>query len=80
MKSELTKRLFTACMIVFLLSMSMVLFVTNSYLGRRNIAEVKDKAMFLSSVINEEGWEFLSRTEIHSAARITIVAANGSVL
>lgn len=80
MKSELTKRLFTACMIVFVLSMGMVLLVINGYLGQRNLSEVKDKALYISAMVNEEGWEFLPRTEMHSDTRTTIIAPDGSVL
>lgn len=80
MKSELTKRLFSACMIVFLLSMGMVLLVINSYLGRRNFDEIRDKAHLVSAMINEEGWEFLPKSEPNSPTRTTIVAPDGTVL
>jgi len=78
MKSELTKRIFMACITVFFMTFGIVLNILNSYLAQRNIAELKDRAIYLSSAVNADGYDFLSR--IHNeTARITVIAPDGTV-
>ena len=80
MKRELTKRLFTACMLVFVLSICMVMLVVGTYLRRRNIDEVKDKAQYIAAMMDAKGWEFLAGAEPDSQTRTTIIAPDGKVL
>ena len=79
MKTELTKRIFIACITVFLMSFGLVLYILNSYLAQRNMAELKDRAVYLSSAVNANGYEFLHL--IHNeTARITVISHDGTVL
>ncbi|MDE7121690.1 MAG: HAMP domain-containing histidine kinase, partial [Oscillospiraceae bacterium] len=83
MRSQLTKHIFTACMIVFLMSFGLIFYVWNSYLARRNLSELRDKALYLSAVTAQNGWEFFQDTNIPGQGentRITIIAPDGSVL
>ena len=61
MKSELTKRIFGACMIVFVLSFGLMLFAISSYLERRNLAELRDKAHYLSELLDTDELEHLPK-------------------
>lgn len=80
MRTELTKRIFTACMIVFLMSFGLVLYMLNSYLAKRNLAELQDKALYISSMIQQNGWDFLKNMQNTSNTRTTIIALDGTVL
>ncbi|MDE5564253.1 MAG: hypothetical protein K2I93_03785, partial [Oscillospiraceae bacterium] len=80
MRRELTRRIFMACMLVFVMTVGLLLVVMNNYLGKRNLGEMKDKALYVSAMITEEGWDFLTRTEDTSQTRTTIVAPDGTVL
>ena len=79
MRNELTKRIFFACMTVFLLTSSLILYVMNSYLVRRNVDELRDRTLLLSSAVNQYGWEFLRSVKI-GQARITLIDSDGTVL
>ena len=80
MKIELTKRLFTACIVVFVMSMLMVMFVVGNYLARRNLEEVKDMAIHVSAILDTQGWDLLPQADQNSPTRMTIIAPDGSVL
>lgn len=80
MRTELTKRIFIACMIVFLMSFGLVLYMLNSYLAKRNLAELQDKALYISSMAEQDGWEFLKDMQNDSSTRTTIIASDGTVL
>ncbi|MCR5718823.1 MAG: two-component sensor histidine kinase [Oscillospiraceae bacterium] len=80
MRNELTKHTFGACMIVLLLSFGLMLYVLNSYLVKRNFSELKDKALYVSEILNVEGEDVLSRVHHGGDMRITVVAPDGSVL
>ena len=80
MRNELTKRIFAACMTVFLMCFAFILFAINTYLASRNIGELKDKCLYVSSVINQNGWEFLHDIRDGSSTRTTIIDQNGKVL
>ncbi|MDE5769020.1 MAG: two-component sensor histidine kinase [Oscillospiraceae bacterium] len=83
MRSQLTKHIFTACMIVFLMSFGLIFYVWNSYLARRNLSELQDKALYFSAVAEDNGWEFFQNRNISGQGentRITIIAPDGSVL
>lgn len=80
MRSELTKHIFTACMVVFLMSFGLILYVMNTYLAQRNLAELQDKAIFFLAVTEKNGWESLSGAEIGNYNRITVIAPDGNVL
>ena len=80
MKRELTKRLFTACILVFLLTMVMSMLVAGSYLRQRNRAEVKEKAQHVSALIDAQGMDVLPLTEPDSTMRTTVIAPDGKVL
>ena len=79
MRTELTKRIFFACITVFLLTSSLILYVINSYLVRRNIDELRDRTLLLSSAVNQYNWEFLYSIQI-GTARITLIDSDGTVL
>ena len=79
MRNELTKRIFLACITVFLMTFSLILYVMNTYLMQRNVAELHDRAIFLSSAVNEYGWEFLCSVQ-SGTARITLIDYDGTVL
>ena len=79
MRNELTKRIFFACITVFLLTCGLILYVMNAYLMQRNVAELRDRAVLLSSAVNEYGWEFLRSVQI-GTARITLIDSDGTVL
>ena len=80
MKSELTKRIFGACMIVFVLSFGLMLFAISSYLERRNLAELRDKAHYLSELLDTDELEHLPKFRQLGETRITLVDAGGNVL
>ncbi len=67
-------------MIVFVLCFSSILMVMYNYVSRRNLAELEDRAMFIASLVNCEGWEFLKQNSIDSEIRTTIVQSDGQVL
>ncbi|MBR1554855.1 MAG: two-component sensor histidine kinase [Oscillospiraceae bacterium] len=79
MRNELTKRIFLACITVFLMTFSLILYVMNTYLMQRNVAELHDRAILLSSAVNEYGWEFLCSVQ-SGTARITLIDYDGTVL
>lgn len=80
MRTELTKRIFIACMIVFLMSFGLVLYMLNSYLAKRNLDELQDKVLYISSLIQEDNWEFLKTMSTSSNTRTTIIALDGAVV
>lgn len=80
MKHELRKRIFTACMIVFVLSFGLMLFALSGYLSKRNLEELKDKAIYISELVDSEGLESLSYVHHASDTRITITDTEGKVL
>ena len=80
MRRELAKRLFTACILVFILSIGMVMLVVGTYLRQRSIDEVREKAQYISGLADAEGWEILESTEQSVATRTTVVAPDGTVL
>ncbi|MDE6708019.1 MAG: ATP-binding protein [Oscillospiraceae bacterium] len=80
MRTELTKRIFIACMIVFLMSFGLVLYMLNSYLAKRNLAELQDKALYISSMIEQNSWDFLKNMQNTSNTRTTIIASDGTVV
>ena len=80
MRTELTKRIFIACMIVFLMSFGLVLYMLNSYLAKRNLDELQDKVLYISWLIQEDNWEFLKTMSTSSNTRTTIIALDGAVV
>lgn len=81
MKQQLTKRIFFACITVFLLSFGLVMYVMNTYLAQRNLEELKDNAVYIASVMNAEGWAFLDDMPAeNSIERITVITQDGTVL
>jgi len=79
MRTELTKRIFLACITVFLLTTSLILYVINSYLMQRNIDELRERTLLLSSAVNQYGCDFLSSVKI-GTERITLIDSDGTVL
>lgn len=79
MKGELTKRMFAACMIVFVLSFGLILYAMSGYLVKRNFAELKDKAVYFSSLADMEGEEFLVKQHPDGETRITLIRPDGTV-
>ena len=79
MRNELTKRIFIACITIFLLTFGLIFYVINSYLMQRNIAELKDRTILLASAVNQYGCEFLASVKTGDV-RITLIDADGTVL
>ncbi len=79
MRSELQKRIFTACMVVFVLSFGLILFAVSSFLERRNFAELKDKALYLTALLDHSDLSSAQQIRGAGETRITIVNADGSV-
>ena len=79
MRNELSKRIFIACITVFLLTFGLILYVMNAYLVQRNVAELKDRTILLSSAVNQYGYDFLSSVETGNG-RITLIDFDGTVL
>ena len=79
MRSELTKRMFGACMIVFVLSFGLILYAMSDYLARRNFTELRDKAMYFSTLANAEGEELVTRLHTEGMTRVTLIHPDGSV-
>lgn len=79
MRTELTKRIFFACITVFLLTFTLILYVINPYLMQRNIDELRDRTILLSSAVNQYGSDFLSTLRT-GTARITLIDSDGTVL
>lgn len=80
MRNELTKRIFAACMTVFVMSFALIMFAMNNYLAKRNIGELKDKCLYVASVINLNGWDFLHDIRDGSGTRTTVISSDGTVL
>ena len=79
MRSELTKRIFGACMIVFVLSFGLILYALSDYLARRNVAELRDKAAYISALANNEGEELIMHSQPSGMTRITLIKPDGTV-
>ena len=79
MRNELTKRIFIACMTIFLLTFGLIFYIVNSYLVQRNIDELKDRAILLASAVNRYDASFLDSIQTGNA-RITLIDYDGTVL
>ena len=79
LRSELTKRIFGACMIVFVLSFGLILYAMSDYLARRNFAELRDKAVYFSVLAESQGEELLMELHPAGETRITLVKPDGTV-
>ncbi len=80
MRYKLIKQIFIACIAVFLMSFGLMLWVMYDLQSRRSASELADMASYLSAAVDENGWTFLEHTEQETEHRITIVAADGTVL
>ncbi len=80
MKYRLFRQIFIACMLVFALTFGVMMAVLTKYYEQRNRAELRDRANYISSIVNVEGWQFLESMKHTAQTRITIVAENGRVL
>lgn len=78
MKNELTKRIFIACMVVFLLSFGLMLYVMDRTLAEQNISLLRDRAMQAAALLNREGPAGLQL--LPEDTRTFIIAPDGSVL
>lgn len=80
MKNKLTLQIITACMIVFAMTFGVVLAVLANYYSHTNREELKERAAYLSSVLNAGSWEFLENMEHSDHTRITLISEDGTVL
>lgn len=80
MKSKLIKQIFIACMAVFLLSFGLMLVVMYQFISQNNRAELADKASYLAAAVNREDWHFLEAVGSDTDTRITLIAADGTVI
>lgn len=78
MKNELTRRIFLACMIVFLLSLSLMLYVLDRTLAERNLSGLRDRAIQAAWLLNEKG--MTAAEQFPKDARTVIAAPDGSIL
>lgn len=79
MKHELTRRIFTACMLVFVLTIGLVLFVMERYQEKQARSEVQEQTEDLISVIAESGTELLGQFTDAGQMEITVFAKDGTV-
>ena len=80
MRNELTKRFFALCMIVFVLSFGLMLTAVNSYLTRRNLEELKGKALYTAAIANSVDEDLVTQLPYTGESRLTIVKPDGSVV
>ncbi|MGM9681482.1 MAG: ATP-binding protein [Eubacteriales bacterium] len=80
MKSKLFKYIFLATMSVFILCLSLILGAVYNYFAQRRIQEIKTEAGYLASAVESCGVDFMTRFEDDKTTRITLVAADGTVL
>lgn len=80
MRNELIRRIFGACMLVFVLSFGLMLFAINNYLEHRNLAELRDKALCISALADAQGESLLPDIPPLDETRVTLVAPDGAVL
>lgn len=80
MKSKLFKSIFLATMSVFVLCLSLILGVVYNYFAGRRLQEIKTEAGYLASAVESSGVDFINRFEDDETTRITLVAADGTVL
>jgi two-component system phosphate regulon sensor histidine kinase PhoR len=66
-------------MIVFVLSFGLILYALSDYLSRRNIEELRNKAVYISEIANTEGEDLLTRVQPEGMTRITLVKPDGTV-
>ncbi len=76
MKNELTKRIFIACIVMFLLCFGMMVYMMGISIRNRNIAALHEQAKQAEQIMADSGTEAL-RT-LHAA--VTVAAADGSIL
>lgn len=80
MKNKLTIQIITACMIVFAMTLGVVMAVLANYYSHTNHEELKERAAYLSAVLNAGSWEFLETMEHSEHTRITLITTDGTVL
>lgn len=78
MKNELTKRIFLACMIVFLLSLALMLYMLDRTLAGRNLSGLRDRATQAARLLNEYGLP--AAEQFPADARTIVTAPDGSIL
>lgn len=66
-------------MIVFVLSFGLILYALSDYLARRNVAELRDKAAYISALANTEGEELIMHSQPSGMTRITLIKPDGTV-
>ncbi len=80
MRNKLIKQIFIACMAVFVMSFGMMLVVMTNYYGQKSRNEMQENAVYLSTLLNMQDWQFLKEMEHQSDQRITLVSPNGYVV
>ncbi len=79
MRNKLTRQIVIACMIVFALTFGVMMAVMTNYYSRKTHTELKDRAAYLTALLNVQDWEFLTEMEHPETTRITLVAPDGTV-
>lgn len=80
MKNKLTRQIIAACMIVFALTFGVVMAVLMNFYSHKNREELQDRANYIASIVEVQGWQFLEEMEHSSQTRITLVSSEGEVL
>lgn len=79
MRNELIRRTFTACMAVFVLCFGLMVFAISSYLQQRELADLRDKALYLSAIADARGEALLEQVCSFDDTRVTIICPDGSM-
>lgn len=80
MRNKLFKNIFIASMTVFLLCFILILGALYSYFTDRSSNEVRNEALYLAAVAEEYGTDFFEHLDTDASSRITIIAADGTVI
>ncbi|MBQ8079765.1 MAG: histidine kinase, partial [Oscillospiraceae bacterium] len=80
MRTELTKRIFAACMLVFALTIGLVMVAVNGYAAQRDAEELRSRAAYLAAGMDRGGPEDSVMQAARGVDRITLIAPDGRVL
>ena len=80
MRTELTKRIFAACMLVVALTIGLVMVAVNGYAAQRDAEELRSRAAYLAAGMDRGGPEDSVMQAARGVDRITLIAPDGRVL
>ena len=80
MRTELTRRIFIACMVVFVLTIGLLGFLTDRYLYREDMQALREETSYFAAIIDANGLGVLPHTPAEANARVTVVDREGVVL